>query len=361
MKAWGIFLCVGSLVLFGCASGQTRTSEAPSLKLSFIIDRQYDEGNIVWMFRHDDPAGLASRAASMGVEVDIARRIRDAADLSVARELAHSIVNDRFNEKGTAIEASRKDFEIQWKDLLPLFSKIVVETTESPWVHPDYVCVVSSIFPGLSSWSGNKVAVKFDYDSVYERRMLAHEILLSDVFQLLRRHYSSSEISDWQVWAFSEITPDLMLDDPRLVGFWPDFPHAGEYSGYPQLAGLERRLRELFDHRTSYADYEQKAAAVLKAFNNAFSLHRPKLGISYGDLTPELRSRLQGVMVKDVYKGTPAFAAGVLAGDIIVGVNGNKVEDAWEFAGIVADLPANGVCDLVVHRDGEEMELRLLF
>ena len=301
MKAWGIFLCVGFLVLFGCASGQMRTSEAPSLKLSFIIDGQYDEDKIVWMFRHDDPAGLESRAASMGVEVDVARRIQDAADPSVA----HRHVNDRFNEEGTAIEASRRDFEIQWKDLLPLFSKVVLETTESPWVHPGYVCVVSSIFPGLSSWSGNKVAVKFDYDSVYERRMLAHEILLSDVFQLLRRRYSSSEISDWQVWAFSEITPDFILDDPRLVGFWPDFPHAGDYSGYPQLAGLERRLRALFDHRTSYADYEQKSAPVLKAFNNYFNPHRRKLGISYGDLKPELRSLLQGVVVKDVYKGTP--------------------------------------------------------
>jgi hypothetical protein len=212
------------------------------LKLSFIIDRQYDEDNMVWMFRHDDPAGLESRAASMGVEVDVARRIRDAADPSVARKLARKLVSNRFDDEGTALEASRKDFEIQWNDLLPLFSKVVVETTESPWVHPDYVCVVSSIFPGLSSWSGNKVATKFDYDSVYERRMLAHELLLSDVFQLVRKRYSSSEISDWQIWAFSEITPDFILDDPSLAGFWPDFPRAGEYSGYLQLAGLEKRL-----------------------------------------------------------------------------------------------------------------------
>src|SRR5208337_5572994 len=115
MRAWGIFLCVGFLVLFGCASGQMRASEAPSLKLSFIIDRQYDEDNIVWMFRHDDPAGLESRAASMGVDVDVARRIRNAADPSTARELAHRLVNDRFDDEGTAIEVSREDFEIQWK------------------------------------------------------------------------------------------------------------------------------------------------------------------------------------------------------------------------------------------------------
>ena len=55
----------------------------------------------------------------------------------------------------------RADFEAQWKDLLPLFSHVIVETTEAPWVHPEYICVISSIHLGLSNWYANKVAVNF--------------------------------------------------------------------------------------------------------------------------------------------------------------------------------------------------------
>lgn len=277
MKVRRMASCLGVLVLLGCITNEAQTADAvhgdlsqmPVLRLSFIVDGEYDVENIIGIFRSDDPAGLESRARGMGIDPDVARRIHDAPDPSDIKGLAAQLVKDRFDKEGPTIRASKNDFEMQWRDLLPLFSKVVVQTTESPWVHSEYVCVVSSIHPGLSSWWGNKVAVKFDRAPAYKRRILAHEILLSDVFQLLRKRYPGPELSNWQVWAFSEITPVLILDDPRLRPFWPDFPRAGEWlshSNYPQLSGLEGQLKELFDHRTSYADYEAKSVPVLKAF-----------------------------------------------------------------------------------------------
>jgi hypothetical protein len=211
----------------------------------------------------------------MGIDPGVAKRIHNAPDASDIKALVGKLVQDRFDKNGASIEASSGDFEVQWKDLLPLFSDLVVQTTESPWVHPEYVCVVSSVHPGLSSWSGNKVAVKYDETTANKRRILAHEIVLSDVFQLLRRHHSVREVSDWQVWAYAEITAVLVLDDSTLRPFWPNFPRAGEWfsnSNYPQLAELEIQLKDLFDHRTHYADYETSSVGVLKAFNEAHGL-----------------------------------------------------------------------------------------
>jgi hypothetical protein len=272
MTARILFFISLSFTLFGCATSHVRTVESPDLKLSFVIDAPYDTSNILEFFRNPDPAGLESRAASMDIDVAVARKIRDAS-LPEARNLAKKIIEDRLSDRRVALEASQEDIDTKWKNLLPLFSRVVVQETESPWVHPAYTCVLSSVLVGSSSWYGNKVAIKFDGSPELKGRILAHELLLSDIFQLFRRRYAASQISDWQVWAFSEVTPVLILDDPRLQPYWPTYPHAGEYFGrsnYPQLAGLEKQLKEIFEHRINYTDYEEKAVPLLRAFQPSF-------------------------------------------------------------------------------------------
>ncbi|HUI70293.1 MAG TPA: PDZ domain-containing protein [Spirochaetia bacterium] len=353
------------LVLLGCATSHTPTRNAPDLKLSFVIDTHYDQDMIVAMFRHDDPAGLESRAASMGIDTQMARRIRDAVS-SEAGSLAARIVEDRFKRNGAAIQASKADCEAEWKDLLPLFSRVVVETTESPWVHSEYLCVVSAIFPGLSNWSGSKVSVRYDYSSEYRRGILAHEIVLSDVFQLLRKRFASSEISDWQVWAISEITPDFVLDDPRLRPFWPDFPHEWTHSGYAQLAGLETRLKDAFDHRTSYVDYEEKAAQILKGFqpfNPASRVHYGWLGVfvanpeekdSYLELSKEAGFTGTGSLVLGLYEGSPADRAGLRAGDVIIALGSTPIDNSGQLMQIARSLAPGTEVSMTVTRRGEQ-------
>lgn len=269
MKSLQTVSCILFLVLVGCVTDSTDLTQAQTLKLSFVVDQQYDVDTTVGIFRSDDPAGLPSRAKGMGIDPETAQRIHDASNQVEAKKLAAGLVQQRFERHGADIQASIGVYTEAWKDLLPLFSLIVIEKTEAPWVHPEYICVVSAIHPGISNWFGNKVAVKFDRPTSYKRRILAHEMLLSDVFQLMRKRHPNSELSDWQVWAFSEITPVLILDDSRLQPFWPEFPVAGQWfsrSNYPQLAGLEQELKDIFDNRTSYKDYEDSSVAILKGF-----------------------------------------------------------------------------------------------
>src|SRR5271169_4121463 len=254
MKVSRLVSCLSFFFLLSCVTS-VDLSRAPELRLSFVIDKKYDEDMVISMFRSYTPAGLEARAKSMGVDINVAREIRDT-DLSDTKKLAEKLVEDRFKSDGAAIQASKADFEAQWKDLLPLFSHLVVETTESRWVHPEYICVVSSIHFGLSNWYANKVAVNFVRGRDYKGKMLAQEITLSDVFQLLRKRHAREEITDWQVWAFSEITASLILNDPKFQTFWPNSP---SLSNYPQLAALRPKLKDLFDHRNNYVDYEDKS------------------------------------------------------------------------------------------------------
>ncbi len=369
MKVNRVVCCVGLLLaLLGCATTPTRAVEVPGLRLSFRIDKRADAENVLNLFRNDDPAGLESRAMSMGVDVELARMIRDVNPFE-ARVLADRLVDERFKSNGAAIEASMADFEAQWKDLLPLYSQVVMESTESPWVHSAYTCVVSSIHPGVSSWSGNKVGVKFDGSPELKRRVLAHEILLSNVFQLVRKRYRSSEIGDWQVWAFSEITPVLILDDPRLRDFWPNVVHAGDYfalSGYPQLSGPEKQLKDLFDRRTSYADYEKKAVAVLRDFQ---PFRRSWIGLFIHDIkhidpTQQLAkdmdlSATNGSFVLGIYKGSPADAAGLMVGDYVTAVGSTPIESSAQLTQAVLSLASGTGTSVTVVRLGEEKNLPL--
>ena len=60
------------------------------------------------------------------------------------------------------------------------------------------------------------------------------------------------------------MTGPLIVDGPKLQVLWPSSPLL---SNYPQLAALRSRLTELFDHKTSYVDYEDKAVPLLQDFD----------------------------------------------------------------------------------------------
>ena len=71
---------------------------------------------------------------------------------------------------------------------------------------------------------------------------------------------------------------------------------------------------------------------------------RPRLGMSVRDLTPALAERLElprntrGVLITNVEPGEPAEEARLNRGDVIVTVNGERVETVEEFEKAVADF-----------------------
>ncbi len=77
--------------------------------------------------------------------------------------------------------------------------------------------------------------------------------------------------------------------------------------------------------------YEQSALYLVK------STKKPRYGIFYIDLTPELRSSLErntGVLIDTIIEDSPAFFANILPGDVLIEMNGtiiNNVTFANEF------------------------------
>jgi serine protease Do len=87
-------------------------------------------------------------------------------------------------------------------------------------------------------------------------------------------------------------------------------------------------------------------------------VHRGFLGIQITDLAPEVAARLgvtkdTGVVVGDVFDGSPAGKAGIQAGDIITNIGGKAVKDGRQLQTVVAGLPLHKPVDITVLREGK--------
>jgi hypothetical protein len=83
----------------------------------------------------------------------------------------------------------------------------------------------------------------------------------------MRKSYPNDKVSDKVVWAFSEITAVLIMEDPRFDHFWPSRVCREGYfsrSNYPQLASPEESLRAVYVNRKGFMDYMDKAVNILQ-------------------------------------------------------------------------------------------------
>lgn len=86
------------------------------------------------------------------------------------------------------------------------------------------------------------------------------------------------------------------------------------------------------------------------------------LGVWMRTLTEDLARALgikyvKGVIVVEVVEGSPAEKAGIQANDVIISVNGQKVETAEQLKGIIRSYPAGSRVMVTIVRNGEKIEL----
>ena len=103
-------------------------------------------------------------------------------------------------------------------------------------------------------------------------------------------------------------------------------------------------------------------AAVIKAEGNGGKLVRPWVGAAGEAVTADIAKSLGlarpgGVVIQQLYPDGPAAKAGILPGDIILGVNGRAVEDPEGFRFRLATLPVGETATLNLLRKGAKQDL----
>ena len=91
-------------------------------------------------------------------------------------------------------------------------------------------------------------------------------------------------------------------------------------------------------------------------------VRRGTLGVDTQDIDERQARTLRldsaaGALVTQVYPGTSADAAGLRAGDVIVAVNGQRIESAEEFRNFQGLQAANARLSLDIRRDGQPLRL----
>ncbi len=89
-----------------------------------------------------------------------------------------------------------------------------------------------------------------------------------------------------------------------------------------------------------------------------------RIGVDIVELTPQLRDFFevapeQGVLVSDVLPDSPAAAAGLQAGDVILEADGRKIASRPELVQAVRDAEEGERVELVVSREGKTREIEV--
>jgi len=104
------------------------------------------------------------------------------------------------------------------------------------------------------------------------------------------------------------------------------------------------------------------AKAIADQLIRSGEVRRGWLGVRIQELTPELAEafgvqRTNGALVTDVMAETPAAAAGIERGDIILRFGGKEVRGVRDLQLKVASTPTGSAAEVVVLRDGKELTL----
>jgi len=107
-----------------------------------------------------------------------------------------------------------------------------------------------------------------------------------------------------------------------------------------------------------------QAKALVPQLEAKGEVTRGYLGVSIQGITPELAKSFQlpdskGALVADVTKGSPAEAAGLKRGDVILGFDGKEVTDGHALPALVAGTPVGKDAALTIRRNGKEEQLHV--
>ena len=103
--------------------------------------------------------------------------------------------------------------------------------------------------------------------------------------------------------------------------------------------------------KKTYADILKSGHAV-----------RGWLGVVIQEMTPELQKHFKvsgGVLIAQVYPDSPASEGGMKRGDVVIAIEGKKVDKYRELQSLVAAQPVGSRIDVKVIREGKERMLNL--
>lgn len=106
------------------------------------------------------------------------------------------------------------------------------------------------------------------------------------------------------------------------------------------------------------------AKSVMEQIIQNGTVRRGWIGVGVQDLTREIAESfkipaVRGVLITEVFRGTPADRGGIKVGDVLVAVEGKPTTDPASMLNLIAALAPGSPATLRVVREGREIELKI--
>ncbi|MDR1784813.1 MAG: PDZ domain-containing protein [Endomicrobium sp.] len=101
---------------------------------------------------------------------------------------------------------------------------------------------------------------------------------------------------------------------------------------------------------------------IIYYFVKFTSKSKLSFGIEYTNLTAKMRQKYKrnnGIFVKVVYKGTPAFSKNILIGDIIIKINNQNINNVNDINKMLNQLNSGDILEIVLERDYKIQTIKL--
>lgn len=118
-------------------------------------------------------------------------------------------------------------------------------------------------------------------------------------------------------------------------------------------------------HGIGFAIPVNTAKGILADLKSKGSVSRGWLGISVQDITDDIAANMKlknikGALVGQIFEGDPADKAGIKTGDIIIEIDGGKIQNTQDLLRIVAALKVGDKAVVKVIRDGQEIGIDVI-
>jgi len=237
-------------------------------QLKFIIDKNYDYEMIFNMLSEGEPAGIENRAKGMKIDLALARKIKRLGKKQ-GKKIVRQLVEQRYMQILSYLKKVRIWYQQSWDEINEAFFRHLEKKTGYKIKYKKYFCVVSAFHPGISSWGGNKIARIWAENPFTMRKITAHELIISHIFDVF--HTSPefrNKLVDQQIWKIAEITAWCLTGkEAAMIKFWPWVPQELLFPlkhNYPFLVPLQIELGKVYDSAGSFKEFLSKSIKLIK-------------------------------------------------------------------------------------------------
>jgi len=232
------------------------------MKLIFKIDKGYDEKMILEFIPNGGKKNKQALVDLLRIDVEELDIILKNNNLNL-KKVVSILVKNKYKKLLPFLKNSAADYQKSWDKINDDFFKLVAIKTNRPWKYKKYYCVVSAFHEGISSWGKDIIARRWSINADTQRKVTAHELVLSHFWTMLEKNVISKKWSADKKWQYSEIFSWCLLGlDPDFYGFWPWLLKSDLFPinhQYQNIVPLQNKLKDMYFEYQNFTDFFEMA------------------------------------------------------------------------------------------------------